>query len=205
MYARLKDDFGFSLVETLVALVIFAAVSTAGVSVLSGYQKGQNSLLAADDFTANVQTVHSLIKADLENILKRPVRDEFGGVEVAFASNVDEEKMPLLRFVRGGHFAAVVSKTAPAIQRVEYWLKDNMLIRRSYDRPDRVVDTSFRDRVILRDVEKLSLRFQKDTIWLTEWSPVLGEVTLMPDLVEMSISLTGRGGFQSVYAVGGQG
>ncbi|WP_417457963.1 type II secretion system minor pseudopilin GspJ [Kordiimonas sp.] len=203
-------DAGFSLVETMVAMLIFASVSAAGVAILISFNSGQQALATADDFIADMQISSSLLRADLEHALPRASRDASSAVLPVFAGGLRGDQLgvredgivPLLAFVRGGHMAALVSDTAPAVQRVEYVLKDGALVRRAYARPDATATTPVAERVVMRGVTSAEVRFRSSDTWVMDWYGRAGQPNNMPGVVEVSLEIEGRGTLKRLYAVG---
>lgn len=207
---NMRSDAGFSLVETMVAMLIFASVSAAGVAILISFNSGQQALATADDFIADLQLAAGLVRGDLEHALPRPVRDSFGGMRPMFSGGVSAggltakpgDAAPILAFVRGGHMAALVSETAPALQRVEYALKDGSFIRRVYARPDATPATPVTERVLMRGVKSVAVRFRSSDTWVVDWQEKAASAGSLPELVELSLELEGRGRLTSLYRVG---
>ncbi|WP_417450048.1 type II secretion system protein GspJ [Kordiimonas sp.] len=204
-------DAGFSLVETMVAMLIFAFVSASGVALLVSFNSGERAMAAADSFIADIQTTKSLMRADLEHALPRTMRDSHGGMLPVFAGGMpvgrlvgsaDDLAEPFLRFIRGGHLAALVSDTAPAIQRVEYVFAGGDLIRRSYARPDVTPDTPVAQQILLSGLDKIRVRFRTGDIWVQDWQGKAGERGSMPALVEIECDIAGRGRFRMLLPVG---
>ncbi|MFC3052777.1 type II secretion system minor pseudopilin GspJ [Kordiimonas pumila] len=202
----MKSELGFSLIETLVAVVVFAAVSAAGVGVYSNYQKGQTSLFVADALTTRLQAVQQVLKEDMDSVLVRPVRGVYGGTEPAFKSGEKgNSDTPLLRFVRGGKMVMEAGTSLPSLELVEYWLKEGQLVRRSYSQPDRTPDSVYHDQTLITGVKALEIRFQKDTVWLQDWQPASLAGSYMPDLVDLKLQLGGKGTVHTLLAVGVRG
>ncbi len=198
-----QDDKGFSLIETMVAMLIFAMVSAAGVALLSSFQKSQNGLQAADDLTAELQMVHSLIRADMEAAVLRPARNVLGGQSPAvFEGGRALEGEQVLKFVRGGHLGALVSEVAPAVQRVDYLFDEGRLIRRSYARPDATEETPVMEQVLLKNIEALRITFGVADTWTDEWGKRQGTETSLPEIISLEMDIAGKGTLRSVFVVG---
>ncbi|WP_262689885.1 type II secretion system minor pseudopilin GspJ [Kordiimonas aestuarii] len=208
-----RGDAGFSLVETMVAMLIFAFVSASGVALLVSFNAGERAMAVADDFMADIQTTKSLMRSDLAHALPRTTRDAAGGVLPVFTGGMPAARLvagagdisePFLRFVRGGHLAALVSENAPAVQRVEYIFEGGSLIRRSFARPDVTPDTPATHQVLLSDVDKIRVRFRMGDVWVLDWQGKAGERGSMPKLVELECDITGRGTLRMLLPVGAQ-
>lgn len=207
----LRQDAGFSLVEVMVAMLIFAFVSAAGVAILISFNTGERAIASADDFIADVQTTKSMLRADLAQAVERTMRDADGGVLPVFMGGMPAGRLstggegraePFLRLVRGGHLAALVSDDAPAIQRVEYVFTAGKLIRRAFARPDATPETPVTEQVLLANVEGVRVRFRNDAVWSVDWQGKAGERGSMPSLMELECDIAGRGTLRLTMEVG---
>lgn len=200
-YKSLLDDNGFSLVETLIATFIFALVSASGVAILSGYQSSRIRLAEADSQITALDQTKALIREDFFTAYDRPVRDEFGGALAAFEAGDHMPGGTLLRLVRGGNPSAKLFGNMSAMQRVEYVLIDDILVRRTYDRTDVVTTTDYVDQQIMSDVQSVSTRFLAEGIWVEEWGLRLSSNGL-PRLAEITIAFASDDDVKMVFLVG---
>jgi len=201
----LASDSGFSLVETMVATFIFALVSASGVVLLSGYQEGRLALAAADDRLARVEHARALIRDDMLSAVPRTMRDPYGGTLPGFEGGAHLPDGILLRFVRNGHMGALLAGNRSALQRVDYVLLEDQLVRRTYAHTDVTPETPVRDRVLLTNVRSVDVRYESQMIWALEWiSSGSGEVDL-PNLAEMTLRFSDGRQLQFTMLVGGSG
>ena len=207
----LRNDAGFSLVEVMVAMLIFAFVSASGVAILISFNSGERAMAATDDFIADVQSAKSMLRADLGQAVERTVRSVDGGSLPVFMGGMPAARLstgaeagtePFLRLVRGGHLAALVSDDAPAIQRVEYVFASGKLIRRTFARPDTTPETPVTEQVLLSHVDAVRVRFRNDSVWSLDWLGRAGERGSMPSLMEFECDIAGRGTLRLLLEVG---
>ncbi|CAN0238155.1 unnamed protein product, partial [Chrysoparadoxa australica] len=94
----------------------------------------------------------------------------------------------VLSFVRSGWINPGNAETRSDLQAVEYRLVNSNLLREATVRPDRVDDTPVSQRVLLRDVARIDMRFRRGGEWSPEWIGDSGQpLHILPDLIEMSI------------------
>lgn len=93
---------GFSLVEVLVALTVFAVLAAAGSAILWQTATGQQAITAQADEVMTLQRLHSVLRADLAQMTSRMSRDERGDLAAATCGAADAAA-PLLFLVRRGH------------------------------------------------------------------------------------------------------
>lgn len=89
-------ESGFTLVEMLVALVIFAILSAAGVAVLRGSVDSQAAVHSRLTQIGGLGRLHSLLASDLGQAADRPTRGPSGG-RPAFVGDPNQ-----MQFVRSG-------------------------------------------------------------------------------------------------------
>lgn len=198
----MKNDAGFTLIETLIATVLFAVVSAAGVAVLSNYSRGQELVRDADSLSAELYMFHARLKEDLLLLLPRTVRGPYGSVEPPFLSS-DGKDEPFVQVVKSGLMQDIDNVYHQGVELVDYVLEDDKIVRRRYHRADRVPDTGFTSEPVLEGVEKLSVRFQSNKVWLDAWQPLAASPDNKPDLIELTVTLKDRGVLRTVYQLGG--
>ncbi len=202
MSFRVRNDNGFSLVETMVATFLFALVSAAGVVLLTSYQDGREVLSAADERVAELTLAREVLKADLLTALDRPARLEMGDAQ-GFTGSIYLPDGLKLRLVRGGSMRSVLDAGASALERVDYVLEDGTLVRRTFPHTDVTVGAKPRERVLLSGIKSMALRFESDGLWRDEWRP---EVALkpLPNLAELTFEMENGRSLRFVLMVGGQ-
>ncbi len=204
MMQPLKNDAGFTLLETLIAVSLFALVGVMGVTLLTSYSASQTQLDQSEKFLSNVQQARALMQADLESAVKRPVRDLFGSNSTAvFQGYPPSRPGVVFAFVRGGHMGAFLSNEQPAIQRIDYVFGDGKLIRKSYRLPDATEETPVSEQILFDDVEAFTARFHAGDRWVEDLGTLAGGAARFPYLVELSIELRGRGTMKNIFSVGG--
>lgn len=127
---------GFTLVEMLVALLIFALLSAAGVAVLRLAIDNREVVRARTDRLAEFQRARSILKADLVQVAARRTRGVEGRTDPnVFLGEPGEGAGPVLRFVRRGA-ANPDGLARSSLQTVEYRLREGRLeraVRRATD------------------------------------------------------------------------
>lgn len=153
---RARTATGFTLVEVLIALAITAFVSTIAytsfTTVLNGVERSQ----AVAERVYAVNRAWMIISRDLEQLVARPIRDEFGEQEPALQGG-RIARFPL-SFTRGG-WHNPVGHPRSELQRVNYRLEEEVLWRDSYAVLDRSGDTLPQEVALLEGVEELQVFF----------------------------------------------
>lgn len=165
-----KSPRGFTLLELLIAVVIFGLIAAMAYSGLN------NVLLARSQTEARTQELYKLqmaltvIERDIEQIVDRPVRDEYGENQAAFVAN--EYGDYLLQFTRTG-WMNPLNLPRSNLQRIAYSVKDEKLIRSIWYVLDRAQDSERYDIMLLDGVKNLEIRYlDEKKEWQRSWPPL---------------------------------
>ena len=179
---------GFTLVELLVALMIFAMLAAAGVLLLGNSVSAQAQIKTRLDDMVAVQRAGGAMAADLGQAVPRISRTEAGTLAPAFWSHREGDASPVMQFVRGG-WDNLGDLPRPSLQKVEYWVRQGRLERRTYAQVDGAAGDE--PAVLLEQVDDVTLRFRDaQGEWRDEWTPT--QPDLLPRAVEMIVSRTGE-------------
>ncbi len=190
---------GFSLIEMMVALFIFSIIAASGITVLSSAIQSKDQMTERQSLVDALVLARAIMKADFVQIANRPVRlDRNRGDAVGFTGGDVGESEPVLLFVRRGWLNPGHVEPRSSLQTVEYWLEDDMLKRRAYDRVDAVSDTPSRERILLRGVSKFELSFYRNGQWAAQWT-ASGPVRSLPTLIAVDMELAGIGPVRQVF------
>lgn len=156
---------GFTLLELLVAVSIFAVLATLSYGSV-------RHMLSFDEGLANTTRRYealrfgvAILEQDLAALAPRSVRGALGETEPALRAGLKGElltfsrRMPDISHFDGG----------PALRRVRYRVQDGALYRDVWDVLDRTSDTGFRSQRLLRGVKSLKLRFFEGGTWVEFW------------------------------------
>lgn len=125
MAGRHSSQSGFTLVEMLVALAIFALLSAAGVAMLRSSIVSQSAVESRLVQIGGMSRLHSLLESDLAQAVDRPTRGPAGD-RPAFAGDAQG-----MEFVRGG-WANLDEGPRPDLQRVQWRLAEGALGRTGF-------------------------------------------------------------------------
>ena len=186
--ARPKGERGFTLIELLVALTIFAMLAGAGVLLLGNSVSAQAQVKTRLDDLAAVQRAAGAMGTDLGQALPRLSRTEAGTLAPAFWAHDGGEGAPRLQFVRGG-WDNLADLPRPSLQKVEYWVRQGRLERRTYGQVDGAAGDD--PATLLDRIDDVTLRFRDGRgEWREAWTPA--QPDLLPRAVEMVVTRTGE-------------
>ena len=189
---------GFTLVEVLVSLLIFALIAAAGSAVLSLSIDNRFAIKAATDRTGDLQRMRSLLKADLGQAAARRSRGPTGRPMTQPMSGPVAPGDPVLVLTRAG-WSNPGERARSSLQRVEYRLVDNRLERRVSTHLDGARPGP--PQVLYRGVRDLTVSFLKDG---TEAPAYLTTPDRpLPDAVRVTMTLDGYGPVEQLFLAGG--
>ena len=193
-----RGQAGFTLIELLVALMIFAMLAAAGVLLLGNSVSAQAQVKERLDDMAAVQRAGGALAADLGQAVPRISRTEAGTLAPAFWSHREGEAVPVMQFVRGG-WDNLGDLPRPSLQKVEYWVRQGRLERRTYRQVDGAAGEE--PATLLDHVDDVALRFRDARgEWRDEWIPT--QPDLMPRAVELTVTRTGEAPVTLRFLVG---
>jgi general secretion pathway protein J len=185
---------GFTLVEMMIALLIFGIVSAAGVALLTSAVRAQAAAGRKLDDLSALQQLDAILTADLAQAVPRPTRDEAGTLRPAFEGGTGE---PLLRLVRTG-WENPDNAARPGLQKVEYRLTDGVLDRVAYPMLDGAAPLPSA-RLIDR-VAGVKLRYRVAGAWSDVWQGKPDRP--LPDAVELRVTRNNGAAFRELFLVG---
>lgn len=188
---------GFTIVELLVALLIFGMLSAAGVALLSFSVGAQDAATERLDELSDIRRTAGILTSDLAQAAPRLSRDQSGAVQPAFVGGVGDDGVALALVRRG--WENVDDAARPSLQKVEYRLRDGKLERRGW----RFVDgaPAMEPVALLEGVASIRLRYRdRDGNWRDRWDPQ--RVTELPRAVELLISMPRYGTIRQLFLVG---
>jgi general secretion pathway protein J len=184
---------GFTLLELLIAVAIFAVV---GVMAYGGLQAvlGQQVIArdAAERFR-EVQFAVQQVARDFQQTHPRPVRETLGdGYRNALRADL-RSSYPI-EFTRGG-WSNPLGQPRAAVQRVAYRLDEDRLVRLHWFVPDQTLAEEPVERELLAGVREFRLRFLGPGGWSDDWPPGLSgeDPATLPFAVEFVLALEDLG------------
>lgn len=197
---------GFTLLEILVAVAIFAIV---GMLALTGYSELMSQSGRIDESATRTRAIQAAVMTmsrDFMTLEPRPVRPPLG-----------EDVEPALRATRGTDAAIELTHSGwsnPAgvsrstLQRVSYRLEDTDLVREYWNVLDRTQNTEPVSVVLLENVKSVSVRYLgADRDWKDQWPPLgysgANVKIARPLAVELTLELEDWGEIRRLLEIGG--
>lgn len=180
---------GFTLLEILVALAIFALLTAISYTGLNAVLDSREQLAAENQKWRDLALVFGRLEQDIANAVPRSIRDSSGLNAPALAGqeNRRNEDEPQLALTRTG-FAGRAGNLA-ALQRVGYRLKQRNLEQLVYPVLDQAPLTLPQALPLASGISAFQLRYLDSRgAWQPNW-PVAGTQDAMPVAVEVAITL----------------
>lgn len=186
---------GFTLVEMLVALALFAVIAVGALGLLRFSVDAELASRTRTDSIAAQRRFLSVWTADLAQAVPRPSRDSSGTTRLAFEANADGV---LIRFTRSG-WDNLDGAARPSLQKVEYRVTPTALVRAGYPYPDGAAPDPGAEVLPLSGPP--SVRFRaKDGNWRDVWDPQVAAE--LPVAVELLLPQKGVPPLRIVSLVG---
>jgi general secretion pathway protein J len=204
---RYRHDRGFTLLELLVALSVFALMSVMAYGGLRAVLDARAVTDQAAERLAQLQLAEALLGRDFEQLVARPRRDEFGYWEASllYSPNATPSRLQLLRI--GG-----ADEGSGALTRIAWELQDGTLYRLYWARVDGSGNEPTGRLAVLglepeQRVEAWELRFLEQgtqgELEYSAWPPPRTEAGTapLPQAVEVSLELAGVGRITRLFPV----
>ena len=162
---------GFTLLEILVAIAVFAVVAWLAYGGLRQVLAGRAMLLPRMEATAARLRGITLLERDITSAAPRGVRDPLGTPQPAFRAEPGGRGP--LALVRHDAARALLAGE-PALSRVEWQLEGNRLVRLRWPVLDPIQGTQPLREIVLTGVRQWQLEFlagRKDADWKNFWPP----------------------------------
>lgn len=184
---------GFTLVEMLVALSIFAVIASIGVGLLRASIATQDAVQDRLGAMGSINRLRSVMASDLAQAALRPARAADGQGQSAFAGDGDD-------FVMVHRGAATQGDgTRPAVQLVSYRLTDGEWRRASAGHVDG--SAVGEGDALVRDVAGAVIRYRDSSgNWRSDWSS--DRERRLPVAVELALERRDRAPLVMRFAVG---
>lgn len=194
------SEAGFTLVELLVALAIFAMISVAGVTLLRSGSDTQIAVKKRLEDYSRVNRLYNAMEGDLAQAIARPVRDQTGARLPAFMEGDTAVPGALFGFVRAG-WSNYDDAPRAGLQRVAYVLDRGALKRLSWPMLDGA--TPIDSAVLVENVSAANVQFRDEKgEWRRDWTAT--DASSLPRALELRLTLQGKAEHRMLFLVGPQ-
>ncbi len=188
---------GFTLIEVLVSVLIFALMSAAAYAAIDTLLRSRQALYQREQSLQQLQTAMGRFERDLRQAMAEPVRDAYGETQPLLSGNRTSVVL-----TRAG-LANPLGQTRARFEHVQWALQDETLNRASFGVLDRAINTKPHIVPMLGGVTGFSLSYFDGTQWRQQWprpdaSPDLPKV--LPVAVALELETAEYGLLRRVIA-----
>ena len=160
-------EAGFTLVEALVSLFVFALVAGGSVAMLGQSIQAQRHVGEAQEELRTLQSARALLVADAAQMAPRILRND-GNSGRVFAGVGGVR--PEMRFVRAVGDAGSEDLLSTSLVAIQYALDDEgHLVRRTRDVLDPGIASEVRERELLAGAQDVRFEFHDGAGWRDDW------------------------------------
>lgn len=156
MRAKIKNS-GFTLVEIIIAMAIFAVIMVIVMTALNMVMRAQEQISARAKRLGDLQMAMVVLTGDLMQIVPRPVRDSNG--DLIKPVLVDMTNLVRLEITSGGMVNPNDMFKRSSLQRVGFGLEKNTLMRYGWPVLDRTTNTPMGKRRLLEGVSDIKIEY----------------------------------------------
>ncbi len=190
-----RKQKGFTLLELLVAMVIFSLMSIMAYGGLSNVITGNEVIATQEKRLKELQRTMMFLERDIRQLVPRPRNTGFNQTKgKAFDYGLDSDG--LMEFTRAGN-PNPIAVARSSLQRVRYDLEEKVLIRKSWALVDHI-DLEPTSMKLMKGVESIKLRLlDNKNGWKENWQ----QEKEIPKAVEITIEHTNWGEIKRLIPV----
>ncbi len=195
---------GFTLIEIIVAMVIFALIGLGSYALLSNSMNIADLVELKGDRLAELQRAELRMEQDIEQLAFRPTRNEFGDrIPLLRGESGYSDSSGYLEFTRSG-WANPAALPRSDLEHVLYKLEDGTLWRLSWYYLDRADEKADLKRPLLTGVTKLTLGFLADKdLWRDNWNTANSDaINSIPRAISVEIELVEDVKLKRIFRLG---
>jgi general secretion pathway protein J len=194
---------GFTLLEIVIAIGVFAVLSTLAYGGMRQVLLQSHQTRDISREFQNLQYAFALIQQDIQQIVPREVRDDYGNTESAVMTSVNEEY--LLQLTRNG-WPNPAEQARSTLQRVRYVLDQDLLLRQYWYTLDRAPASEPISMPLLEHLKGIELQFLDHAKeWHPTWPAAVSSIPTtslpLPLAVEITLDTERWGKISRVFAV----
>lgn len=188
---------GFTLIELLIAISILAILLTLSYAGLSSVLKNHTLLSAQQVKFSQFNRLFTRLHSEVQQIIPRPVTTD-SNIKVA-ALLIKYQSLSFSKLGRPN----LTNLARSSLQRIDYFLEDNTLIKRVWLAPDNADMANYTEEKLLEGITELTFEaLANNKQWLRTWPPeeastelTQRNLSLLPLAIKVTLSREGLNGF----------
>lgn len=198
---------GFTLLELMIAISIFALVGLGTYRMLDAVMKADAVTRANEQALRELTRAIGVLDRDIQQIVARPVRDAYGDHRAAVYFDIHAgDGVAVVEFTRTG-WRNPTGMVRSQLQRVRWRLAGDTLERVYWTVLDQAADSQGRVQKILGDVESMQWRYlDAKGQWQTQWPVSLDSkdepetlLSVLPTAIELQLEHRRFGELKRLY------
>ncbi len=188
---RPATQVGFTLLELIVAVAVFALVAVMAQAGLSAVVSAAEANRLAAEQTREIDLLLLRLDREMAQVIARPVRGAYGDTRAAIQGGADQMEYSSLSFFEG-------AQVAPVRRGIE--LRGKQLIIWQQSRLDAGPGTQRRETVLTDQVQRFRVSYLQGSESFDRWPPRRGNrgPKVLPVAVELRLELEGFGAIERV-------
>jgi len=188
---------GFTLIEMMIAIAIFAVLSLGAYQVLQGVLRSDEISRERGDALKQLQRAMVIVERDFQQMNARNNRsdDELTAMPLQAGKFMFDSDDDGIAFTRSGWRNPLSQLPRSSLQRVVYRIKDAHLERLSYVYLDPTTGEEPKRKLILENVEAMTFEFYHEKKWTETWT----NKTTLPDGVKVILTLKRFGDIERLF------
>lgn len=163
MQRRKPSVRGFTLIEVLVAVLIFALIAAAAYAAIDTLLRSRQALHARAQSLQQLQTAMARFERDLRQAIAAPIRSQYGETEPFLRGDVSAVEL-----TRSG-LANPLGQARARIERVQWAVREKTWNRLNFAVLDRAVNSQPNIVPMLDGVERVLLSYYDGSEWRSQW------------------------------------
>lgn len=186
----LLKSAGFTLIEVIIAMAIFAILATLSYAGLQSVIDSKTNTEASLERLQQLQMSMLSISSDMQQLSNRDGHDALGGILNKLST---QDPDLIVSFTRSG-WRNPASQRRSTLQRVAYHLDEDKLIRIYWPYVDRANDEQRIEQILINNIESFEIRFlDNKNQWHDNW-PTANALTSsnpveLPNAVEVTLNM----------------
>ena len=192
-----RSSTGFTLLELLIAMVIFSIMSLMAYGGLNSVLTSNRVTQEYEEELKSLQRTMMFLEKDIRQIVARPRHAGYNDILPALSTDLGLDGV--IEFTRSGN-PNPAGKLRSSLQRVRYVLDKEELQRWSWPLVDHLDGVPIK-MALMGSVEQISFRFMAaNTQWQDEWL-ASGDKSILPKAIEINMTHKRWGKVQRLIAL----
>ncbi|MCK5663617.1 MAG: type II secretion system minor pseudopilin GspJ [Thiotrichaceae bacterium] len=193
--SKIRKNSGFTLLELMVAMVIFSFMSIMAYSALANIFKSNEVITEQEVKLKSLQRSMMFIERDLRQLVLRSRSSGYGELpSPALDSGLDSEGV--VEFTRAGN-SNPTELLRSSLQRIRYVVEDSKLSRLSWNLVDHI-DAEPVKMLLLEDIDSLDFKFlDNKNNWQENWA----SLTEIPRAIELTLEHKNWGKIVRLFSI----